>query len=336
VTLAAGGAPQQAGVYKLDVARPGTIVPLYESRQHGPIYLYYSPTGRDVAALLIEQGAVGLGLIKASGGDFRALTVGFPFYFSWRNDGRAIVAHTGGIPSEGHTAEVMLIDVPNSDEKPAVTKLSTNPVLFRAPAWSLDGRYVAYAVRREQGRGASLIVRSKEGEERTLATVSSRLVFTWSPDNKTLAVAEATTPDNLFFGGINLVHLADGRRETLYAGAVGAFYWSPDGSRLLVAAPEFDSGEWRWVVVNRASRQVKELARFFPTPEFQFMSPHFDQFAQSHRFWAPDSRHFVYFGYPTTAPDEQKPVSATVWIADTKTSKIQRVADGRAAFWSPR
>ena len=61
-----------------------------------------------------------------------------------------------------------------------------------------------------------------------------------------------------------------------------------------------------------------------------------DQYAQSHRFWAPDSRHFVYFGYPTTARDENKPVPATIWIADAKTAKVRRVADGRAGFWSPK
>ena len=337
VTIAAGTV-EQAGVYRLDLSRPGTITPIYENREHGPIYLYYAPTGREIAALIAEPGALGLAVLRVSDGSLRALGLGFPYYFSWRSDGDAIVTHTGGAPEEDHTAEIALIDVRVARDggKPDVTKLSESPVNFRAPAWSPDGNYVAYAVRRKEGKGASLLVRSKAGEERELASVSSRLVFTWAPDGKALAVAEATTPDNLFFGGINLIHLADGHRETLYAGPLGAFFWSPDGNQMLVAAPEFDSGEWRWQVVSRASHQVREISRFYPTPEFQFLSPHFDQFAQSHRFWAPDSRHFVYFGYPTTARDEQKPVPATIWIADTKTAKVRRVADGRAGFWSAR
>lgn len=334
----AGNVAQQAGVYRIDLDHPGTVTPIYENREHGPIYLYYSPTGREVAVLITEQGPLGLVMLRVSDGALHPLGLGFPFYFSWRSDGDAIVTHTGGAPEDEHTAEVTLIDVrgARSGGKPDVTKLSEKPVLFRTPTWSPDGNHLAYAVSREEGHGATLVVRNKNGEERSLASVSSRVVFTWAPDGKSLAVAEATTPDNLVFAGINLVHLSDGHRETLYAGPVGAFYWAPDGRQMLVAAPEFDSGEWRWDVISRASRQVRQIARFFPTPEFQFMSPHFDQFAQSHRFWAPDSRHFVYFGYPTTAHDENKPVPATVWIADVKTAKVRRVGDGRAAFWSPR
>ncbi|MGH7899759.1 MAG: hypothetical protein ACREQQ_17520, partial [Candidatus Binatia bacterium] len=207
VTLAVGGVTEQAGVYRLDTARPGVITPLYENREHGPIYLYVAPTGREAGVLVSQGGILGLGLVRISDGQFRALGLGFPFYFSWRSDGDAIVTHTGAIPDEGHAAEINLIDVPSARDggKPQVTKLSSQPVLFRAPAWSPDGNHVAYAVRPEPGKSATLIVRAKNGEERKLASVSSRLVFSWSPDSKTIAVADATTPDSLFFGGINLI-----------------------------------------------------------------------------------------------------------------------------------
>src|SRR2546428_491460 len=93
---------EEAGVHRLDVSRPGTITPIYENREHGPIYLYYAPTGREIAALIAEPGALGLAVLGVSDGSLRALGLGFPYYFSWRSDGDAIVTHTGGAPRAGH------------------------------------------------------------------------------------------------------------------------------------------------------------------------------------------------------------------------------------------
>ena len=73
VTVALGGAAQQAGIYRLDLEHPGTVVPIYENRERGPIYLYFSPTGRDVAVLLTEPGALGLALLPAEGGELRQI-----------------------------------------------------------------------------------------------------------------------------------------------------------------------------------------------------------------------------------------------------------------------
>jgi hypothetical protein len=338
VTLAGGNMVQDSGIYKIDVQHPGVVSPLYESKEKGPIYLYYSPTGKEIAALVRQQGPLGLAIVGVADGAFHPVGNGFPYYFSWRTDGDAIATHTGAAPDENHTAEVALIDIRGARKggKPEVTKLSARPVPFRSPAWSPDGSQLVYAVSKKEGRGATLVMRTKNGDEKDLASVSTGVVFSFAPDGKTLAVAEATAPDNLMFGGINLIHIADGHKETMYAGPVGAFFWAPDGSQILVAAPDFDSGEWRWEVVSRATKEVKSIGRFFPTPEFQFMAPHFDQYAKSHLLWAPDSQHFVYSGYPTTANDEKKPVAATVWIADTKTAKVRRVGDGRVAFWSPQ
>ena len=70
VTVAVGGIAQQAGIYRLDLVHPGTVTPLYENRERGPIYLYFSPTGRDVAVLLTEPGALGLALLPSKAATF--------------------------------------------------------------------------------------------------------------------------------------------------------------------------------------------------------------------------------------------------------------------------
>src|SRR5206468_12946717 len=123
ITVTVGGGAQQAGIYRLDPSHPGVITPLYENLAHGPIYLYYAPTGREIAALISEPGALGLALLRVSDGELHPLGLGFPYYFSWRSDGDAIVTHTGGAPEEDHSAEVALIDVRGARQggKPEVT-----------------------------------------------------------------------------------------------------------------------------------------------------------------------------------------------------------------------
>ena len=319
-----------AGIYRLDPAHPGTIRPVYEHPLNPPYYVSYAPTGDEVATLIVEDEALSLTLLRVSNGEMHKLGHGLPYYFSWRADGNAIVTHPGLF------SEVSLIDLRavRAGNKPTVTKLSADPVPFRAPAWSPDGNYIAYVVQHEAGSGPALVVRSRAGRERGLASVSSPPVFTWAPDGKTLAIAEAIKFGSIpFFNKVDLVRLSDGHRDTLYTGTVGAFFWSPDGSQLLIAAPDFDSGDWRLQVVNRANRQVREIARFVPNQNFETLAQGFDQYAQSYNLWAPDSRHFVYFGYPS---GDDKGVPETVWVADAKTAESRRVADGRVAFWSPR
>jgi WD40 repeat protein len=319
-----------AGIYRLDPARPGTISAIYEHPLNPPFYVSYAPTGDAVATLILEGDALSLTLLRGSNGEMHRLGHGRPYYFSWRPDGDAIVTHPGFF------SEVSLIDLRavRAGGKPTITKLSADPVPFRAPAWSPDGSYVAYVLRRDEGSGPSLVVRSRAGRERRLVAVSSPPVFTWAPDGKTLAIAEAvkfgSTP---FFNNVDLVRLSDGHRDTLYTGTVGAFFWSPDGSQLLIAAPDFDSSDWRWQVVNRADRRVREIARFVPNQGFETLAQGFDQYAQSYNLWAPDSRHFIYFGYPG---GESEGVPETIWVADAKTAASRRVADGTVAFWSPR
>ncbi|MGH7820935.1 MAG: TolB family protein, partial [Candidatus Binatia bacterium] len=220
-----------------------------------------------------------------------------------------------------------------SAAEPKVEKLTDQPAAFRAPAWSPDGRRFAYAGFSD-GRASSLFVRERRGSTLDLGLVSSRLVFSWTPDGASITVAEAAVPGGTLLAGVNLVRIEDARREPLYAGPLGAFFWSPDGSRLLVAAPDFDTGEWRWLVVDRARRQARELVRFLPNPEFQMLLLHFDQYALSHRVWAPDSRHFVFAAYPSGGDGSPGPAISTVWVVDTTDASAKRVGDGRVAFWS--
>ncbi len=61
-----------------------------------PFYLYWSPDSKMVSLLSVVDGETGLelGLVPAGAeGGYRALDRGSPYYWAWRSDSRALVAH---------------------------------------------------------------------------------------------------------------------------------------------------------------------------------------------------------------------------------------------------
>ena len=109
-----------------------------------------------------------------------------------------------------------------------------------------------------------------------------------------------------------------------------AFFWSPDGTKLLSLLPEVAPGRiwFRWGVWEDGSSF--STGRFVPSLEFsrdylQF----FEQYAQSMRLWSPDGSAFVYAG-------EEESGGSGIWIQPaTQDTAPVRLADGVVASWSP-
>ena len=124
-------------------------------------------------------------------------------------------------------------------------RLTDHPAPESSPAWSPDGRYVAF-VRHERGKSGVYLIPPIGGAERKLTelrahprTRSFRLLA-WSPDGQTLAVARSPARDEP--GGIVLLDLQTSRTTTLVAQGLGAQgrpgtlshspAFSPDGASL--------------------------------------------------------------------------------------------------------
>jgi TolB protein len=85
----------------------------------------------------------------------------------------------------------------------------------------------------------------------------------------------------------------------------------------------------RWHIWNGV--ESYPLSAFYPTEVFlSTYLPFFDQYAQSHRFWSPDSQQLVYAGLSLAGTNG-------IWIQPiAPESRPTLVSEGVFATWSPQ
>ncbi len=129
---------------------------------------------------------------------------------------------------------------------------------------------------------------------------------------------------------LSVIDRKTGSIEEVAPDITPAFFWSPDGSRLLYLFPETlpDRVWFRWGVWDGESAFT--TARFAPSEVFarDYLS-FFEQYAQSMSLWAPDGSAFAYAGSNESG-------ETGVWIQPARAgAEPVRVSDGVFATWSP-
>lgn len=307
------------------------------SDEHFVIYMYWSPVPcsnrpdcRRLAYLIEEGDSISLRLVELAGAkvENRRLGRGWPFYFSWSPDSPQLIWHSGGARRHNPAAHMSLYDV----ERDELHLLPYEPGLFLAPAWSPQGdRWLGVSadglVDSLQSFGADQAVTLTSAED-------SQIVFAWSPQRDKIAYATREQPNDPFYSVIQILDPQTGQAERItdVGFRILGFFWSPDGQKLayLTHQPLFDSVWMQWRVYNLAKKKDRGFKMFHPSFQMNFMVSSFNQYAQSDRFWSPDSRYLVY-------ADRDQALVERVWLIDTYSedgNQATLVDKGAIGLWS--
>jgi len=290
-----------------------TIVPMVDL----PFYLYWASDGRSIGALRDSASGLDLELVDVASGTSSILASGAPFYFSWNPTGDRLVTHVGPDGFEMITTD--------GDRSVA----GTTGADYYAPQWTDDG--ILHV------DGGALVVETAEGVRREVVRVTGFTAFVANPGGTRAAVQSIRTGEAISFQNVQIetipsnrlvvVDIETGEFEVVNEAPALAFFWSPSGESLLIFAPA-SSGDALVALVWTAGSGMSEYGNFLPpNPVARDLLPFFPQYAQSMRFWSPDSTAFAYPGIVNG--------TSAIWVQQLDHEIPERVSDGNWVSWSP-
>ena len=355
------GALATVDVFDTDPNASGLPRRIYQSDSRLPFYLYWAPDSRHVTFLTSEPDPdnIALRIAPADGsGPADIVRAASPFYWDFVDSSRLLL-HTGSTGSEAFTGEIDL-DGDSLEDAPISSGL------FRAPAVGGDGTSRAYVVAEgnDPSAGGELVVEARDGSVHHEIPVRGAAAFGFDPTSSRLAFiapkAPRDPPSPIPAGPLQVVDASSGDARTVLDRDVLAFFWSPDG-RMIAALDlrptdeqEPDPGQ-AGIGTVAGTGSISAVPPLLTTPgvglhlsfidpdsgaltserdvrvsdlfAFQIL-PYFDQYALSHRFWAPDSRAIV-------LPLAERDGLDLVTVIPADGSDPYSVATGWVGFWSP-
>jgi len=315
-----------------------------------PFYLSWTPDDR-VSFLADDPEGQSLRVAPADGsapldgtGPGATIRSGHPFYFDWIERDRVLV-HVG-TGTDAFLGEIGLDGTPVS---PALKA----PGDFRSAVVSHDRSFVGY-VRASTDPSADIVVAARDSSSEHTMPVFGTAAVAFDPVGDTIASIGPTRPADARFtipiGPLRLLDPASGKARTLVDGSVVSFWWSPDGMTIAalrvqpvattasltsstaassaVPSPTPGATEIRLMFVDVVSGEIRSQSVVQPGQLFidQFMT-YFDQYALSHRLWAPDGSSFL-------LPVVDRGGATRVEVAFPNGDPPVMI-DGVIGFWSP-
>lgn len=248
-----------------------------------------------------------------------------PFYFSWSPEGNQLLNFRNDSVLEIYDVTSEQADI-----------IEAVPGVFQAPEWSPVDDRLLVGIRSEDGESTDLTIIAAENVIPLLTDIRGLVTFNWSPDGNYIAYSSVSER------GGNLLYVIDAITGNIVAQTVAdpvfAYFWSPDSASLAyvtTATPQGSfsakqqTGGLAWGILDVANDETRRYANFIPTQQMIYMLNFFNQFAQSHSIWSPDSTHIV-FGEQVSLDE------STVNILNVTRSNSTpfAIADGVIGIWS--
>jgi dipeptidyl aminopeptidase/acylaminoacyl peptidase len=270
-----------------------------------------------VAGIFILSLGVGV-LVTQEGGRVplladQAAATGGIYEFAWSPDGKSLAY----ISAQSGTSEIWVVPATGG----AARRLTSSPSTKKQPAWSKDGKWIAYVAIHEAGAGDIQLVDAAGDRIIDLTdTPADERHPTWSPDSTQIAFSENAAGR----GRIIVADVATRTTRPLTNQSASSLQWSPDGRSIVFVADPLLSNDDRRdnedIFIIPADGNVPRLLT--PgTPRFREVSPS----------WAPDSRQLVF------ASDSSG--FSNIYVLDIQKNArrllVQSMSDLTAPKWSP-
>src|SRR5208283_2406749 len=322
-------------VWVYDLARSDAML-IFESRSERIIYMVW-PDAQHLSMLLGEPQGLSLVLAEVKESTpVRIVTTGMPLYFDWGAGTGEVALHTLALDPD-RTEQVALMSLTPTSQG-VVKVLSRGRTPFKNPAWSPNGKHLAY-IANDHAESSIIVADADASHPRSVVSLPvGENSFIWAPDSAHLAYATALTAQDPTYHGIEIVDVATANSKWLTKDDVAAFFFAPDSRHLAYIGVPAEKPYYTWSVVDVKTGAEKALGNFLATPEESTAYRYFDQLAVSHTIWSPDSSAFIYAGVrlvgsPTRSLGFSPPPSA--WIVPIDGSAPHEVSNAVLAFFSP-
>jgi Tol biopolymer transport system component len=248
-----------------------------------------------------------------------------------------VLTHTGGNRGGEAGHAISVVTIPTGKRH----LLSRSPSVFGPPSWSFDGSWLAYGNTLEGQEKAALMIAGGDGSQpESVALMPRRMALAWSPTQPLLAIASTSFIRAPLFEEVRLFDVASGALQSLIQEPLAAFFWSPDGNRIVYVAFDAASNTLTWKYVERSGERTISLVEFVPSTEFLTMITFFEQYAYSNSIWSPDGSKIVFSGIVN--PGDQgrngaSPDGMKAHVLDVREGATPReIATSQLAVWSWR